>query len=181
MIEQWQELKKTITEMRDNNGTGTQQEVCKFLANLMDVLEKQIQEPCEAIKEIPKDYKYDTETEDFLVYRHMYTGHEIHIEKPVPRYRLEQECEDCISRQYLLDNCVIDKVTMPYVPINRIQEAPPVISQLKTGYWIFDDECKEHGHCPHCGYGSVDLVDGEPHNYCPKCGEKLIVKIQKEQ
>lgn len=40
--EQWQELKETITEMRDNNGTGTQQEVCKFLVNLMDVLEKQM-------------------------------------------------------------------------------------------------------------------------------------------
>lgn len=42
MIEQWQELKETITEMHDNNGTGTQQEVCKFLVNYMDVLEKQI-------------------------------------------------------------------------------------------------------------------------------------------
>ena len=40
MNEQWQELKETITELRDNDGTGTQQEVCKFLANLMDVLEK---------------------------------------------------------------------------------------------------------------------------------------------
>ena len=44
MNEQWQELKETIVEMRDNNGTGTQQEVCKFLTNLMDVLEKQMQE-----------------------------------------------------------------------------------------------------------------------------------------
>ena len=44
MTEQWQELKETITEMRDNDGTGTQQEVCKFLVNLMDVLEKQMQE-----------------------------------------------------------------------------------------------------------------------------------------
>ena len=43
MREQWQELKETITEMRDNDGTGTQQEVCKFLVNYMDVLEKQIQ------------------------------------------------------------------------------------------------------------------------------------------
>lgn len=42
MTEQWRELKETITEMRDNDGTGTQQEVCKFLANLMDVLEKQM-------------------------------------------------------------------------------------------------------------------------------------------
>lgn len=42
MNEQWKELKETITEMRDNDGTGTQQEACKFLANLMDVLEKQM-------------------------------------------------------------------------------------------------------------------------------------------
>ena len=50
MTEQWQELKETITEMRDNDGTGTQQEVCKFLANYMDVLEKQMQEPQESEK-----------------------------------------------------------------------------------------------------------------------------------
>ena len=47
MTEQWQELKETITEMRDNGGTGTQQEVCKFLANYMEILEKQTQQPCE--------------------------------------------------------------------------------------------------------------------------------------
>ena len=44
MNEQWQELKETIIELRDSNGTGTQQEVCKFLANYMDILEKQMQE-----------------------------------------------------------------------------------------------------------------------------------------
>lgn len=42
MTEQWKELKETIVEMRDNDGTATQQEVCKFLANMMDVLEKQM-------------------------------------------------------------------------------------------------------------------------------------------
>ena len=40
---------------------------------------------------------------------------------------LEQApCEDAISRQYLLDNCVVDMVTFPF---NRIQEAPPVNPQ----------------------------------------------------
>lgn len=38
--EEWKELKKTITELRDNGGTGTQQEVCKFLVSYMNVLEK---------------------------------------------------------------------------------------------------------------------------------------------
>lgn len=47
MTEQWRELKETIIEMRDNDGTGTQQEVCKFLANYMEVLEKQMQQPSE--------------------------------------------------------------------------------------------------------------------------------------
>lgn len=40
MTEQWQELKDTIIELRDNNGTATQQEVCEFLVNLMEILEK---------------------------------------------------------------------------------------------------------------------------------------------
>lgn len=42
MNEQWKELKETILELRDNDGVSTQQEVCKFLANLMNVLEKQM-------------------------------------------------------------------------------------------------------------------------------------------
>lgn len=49
MTEQWQELKETIIELRDNDGTSTQQEICKFLVNYMDVLEKQMQGPCEDI------------------------------------------------------------------------------------------------------------------------------------
>lgn len=43
--------------------------------------------------------------------------------------------EDCISRQYLLDNCVVDKVTMPYVPVSKIENAPPVTPQQKIS-WI---------------------------------------------
>ena len=41
MTDAWNELKETIIELRDNDGTGTQQEVCRFLANLMEVLEQQ--------------------------------------------------------------------------------------------------------------------------------------------
>ena len=40
--EAWEELKETIIELRDNDGTCTQQEICKFLTNLMEVEEKQI-------------------------------------------------------------------------------------------------------------------------------------------
>lgn len=43
----------------------------------------------------------------------------------------------------------------------------------KIGHWIYDDECREHGHCSECGYGSIDLVDGKPYNYCSNCGKKM--------
>lgn len=39
------------------------------------------------IHEIPKNYKYDTGTNEFYVYRHMYTGEEIHILKEPNTYR----------------------------------------------------------------------------------------------
>ena len=52
MTDQWRELKETITELRDNDGTGTQREVCKFLANYMDVLEKQMIDPIDRVLEI---------------------------------------------------------------------------------------------------------------------------------
>ena len=45
MTEQWRELKETIIAMRDSDGKCTQQEVCVFLINYMEVLEKQRQEP----------------------------------------------------------------------------------------------------------------------------------------
>ena len=38
----WNELRSTITEMRDNNGTGSQQHVCRFLVNLMSVIEEKL-------------------------------------------------------------------------------------------------------------------------------------------
>lgn len=39
--EKWNELKETIIEMRDSGGTATQNDVCKFLTNLMEILEKE--------------------------------------------------------------------------------------------------------------------------------------------
>ena len=88
----------------------------------------------------------------------------------------EKPCEDCVSRQYLLDNCVVDKVTMPYVPVSKIKNAPPVISQPRTGHWTNGDSI-----CPCCGedkFKDLDAdiwADWQP-KYCPNCGSKMVPK-----
>lgn len=59
MSEQWDELKETIIELRDSNGTATQQEVCKFLANLMNVLEAKMGSTADVVEVVRcKDCKY---------------------------------------------------------------------------------------------------------------------------
>lgn len=55
--------------------------------------------------------------------------------------------------------------------VKQMQAAP--VTTEKVGHWIYDDVCREHGHCSECGYESIDLVDGKPHNYCSNCGSKM--------
>ena len=116
----------------------------------------------EAIKELSVEYFGDSE--------------KIREAKRMAIKALKQEpCEDVISREYLLDNCVVDKVTMPYVPVSKIENAPPVTSKSKTGYWIVHPH--ERGvnweydayECSECHEWSDD-----DSNYCPECGCRMV-------
>lgn len=106
MTKQWQELKATITEMRDNGGTGTQQDVCRFLINYMETLEKQIQEP----RWIPAEpYVPDTNVGKIA------------------------ESEDCISKQAVIDKAFDfmddDCETYRAVYVSDIRKMPSVTPQ----------------------------------------------------
>lgn len=52
--------------------------------------------------------------------------------------------------------------------VNCVASGTPLLK----GHWIYDDDCKEHGHCSECGH-TEDLVDGKSHNYCSNCGAKM--------
>lgn len=43
---------------------------------------------------IPKDYVYDTETNEFYVYRHKHTGDEIHIVKEPSIYLIKEDLKN---------------------------------------------------------------------------------------
>lgn len=76
--------------------TCTEREYDRLMKVLNDNADKLIGiqfgfEVVEELDEIPKDYRYDTETREFLCYRHKYTGQEIHILKDPKTYILSEE------------------------------------------------------------------------------------------
>ena len=90
MTEQWQELKETIIEMRDNAGTGTQQEVCKFLANYMEILEKQMQQPTRPTA------RWERLVDDFKKCSR--------CGRPVKFYRKYKYCPECGAKMEEIDS-----------------------------------------------------------------------------
>lgn len=149
MNEQWQELKETIIEMRDNNGTGTQQEACKFLANLMDVLEKQM-----SGSEIPNSSD--------CISRQAY----------IERYRKWAYSE--YGRK--LDNEVLAiRVAMSLPPVNPQPKMGRWISDAIQGQ--IDSQIVKGFICSECGAISVfrmtggKIVNGD---LCPNCGCRMI-------
>lgn len=151
------------------------------------------QEPCEDVPDNDGDiykcscgYGWDKSK----VFRHHFCPN---CGKPVdgPTKTELKPCGDCISRKYLLD-CVVDKVTMPYVPISKIENAPPVVSQPKMGRWILTPRDKYIDiNCSVCGstrikdysYGysidelnldeADDFLSKARINYCEHCGTKM--------
>ena len=165
MTEQWRELKETIAEMRDNDGTGTQQDVCKFLANLMGVLEKQMQEPMrDATEEELKSVK------DYVESISKQTGFNFYEAQP---------CEDAVSRTLVHEaiTASIAESENPYEMWQRIEALPPVTPQRPKGKWIevfvetpndpYSYGFKSHK-CSKCEYSPLQIS-----NYCPNCGAEM--------
>ena len=87
---------------------------------------------------------------------------------------LEQEpCEDCISRQAVLDKEVYTETSDGWtgwtVDVNDIKELPSVKPEQKIGRWIYHDGYIPYKHeCSECGKRF-----GTDFNYCPNCGTKM--------
>ena len=147
MTEQWQELKETITEMRDNDGTGTQQDACKFLANYMEVLEKQMQEPCE-------DCISRQQALDCFEQTNTRRGAKYAIEtlpSVTPKYTDEE-----IDRAQAVEQAYVDKMV----------ELAVEETKRPNGKWIIVDDCEHFiAKCSECG----EIVDSRMINNYPYC------------
>ena len=91
---------------------------------------------------------------------------------------MEHVWRDKLDSRELIAKMIENAPTVKEIPTKiPLEVFEQLISQEpKTAHWIFDDECKEHGHCSRCEYGIVDLADGEPHNFCPNCGARMVEK-----
>lgn len=104
--------------------------------------------------------------------------------KKIMCHREDQEpCEDCISKQAVIDLIIANHVELNgvnvvmYSPLYKdIKQLPPVTPQQKIGQWIKGRDCYGNNHftCPFCGNDIATKYDGIWNdNYCSNCGAKM--------
>ncbi|MBR3243785.1 MAG: zinc ribbon domain-containing protein [Parasporobacterium sp.] len=141
MTEQWQELKDTIIELRDNDGTSIQQELCTFLVNYMDILEKQIQEPCG--NAISRQAVLDI----------------------VDSYSESQSNVEDVTQDIISDIMALPSVN-PQPKIGHWKRISMDRYTTHAQYWYKCDKCGEHNlgntdYCPSCGAKMVEPQESE--------------------
>lgn len=86
---------------------------------------------------------------------------------------VDMRCEDCISRQAVLD--IIEREEFKGDAISEIEKLPSVTLQPKTGHWIADVDrwgdivTTVNGYrCDKC-----NTFNSDKDNYCPNCGARM--------
>ena len=130
----------------------------------------------EAIKILKDILEEATETEDSICY---VTSGDADALKAAIQALEQQPCEDCISRQAVLDNAYAYGNGLEpegyCVNVEDIQALPPVTPLRPKGKWIhWTDDYKDYVTCSCCEYGEegeVLLSDKTP--FCPICGADM--------
>lgn len=85
----------------------------------------------------------------------------------------QEPCEDCISRQAMLDATVKKNSIWNSITNSKgenleeiISQLPPATPQPKIGHWIVGNY---HIRCSECGEDYTYRL----RNYCPNCGAKM--------
>lgn len=125
-------------------------EVKRMAIQVIKALE---QEPCDKyIKEIDHLHKYISKLETQIV--------------------MQEPCEDCISRQAVLDLVNSD---WKYEGLETYVVSLPSVNPQKIGHWIDTGSGQECSECREiqCGYDSF-------RHFCANCGAKMIEPMESE-
>lgn len=161
MNEQWKQLKDTIVDIRDNNEFEHEDVtlMCRFLVNYMEVLEKQMQEPCEMTAE---EYRQ----------RMIQAFHNANTDELIALCVLPTE-KEFEHLEWLLKNHYKQKTKIGYWIIKDCKEQGYDIGGVKT--WYIQIKCSE------CGFikTAIEGHTGQYH-YCPHCGAKMVEPQESE-
>lgn len=140
--------------------------IADLISTMQPVTPSQGWIPCsEGLLEVPKDYVYDTETADFVVYRNKYSGDEIHIKKPTPTYT-----SDVISKQALYE-ALYEHFHDDDAP-NNITEV--TLGSVRNFVKNFPSAEPTHGTCKDCAMKRLDKSESEEVGaekyFCPVLG-----------
>ena len=112
--------------------------------------------------------------------------------KDVLKWLEQQPCEDCISREAVLDiwhtrycNTREENEETQYKKIAF--ELPSVTPQQKVGHWNRKTKVDAHDiagvktwgiacQCDRCGFATIVIEDFGYYTYCPNCGAKMEAK-----
>ena len=116
------------------------------------------------------------------------------------RLKEQEPCEDCISRQAVLDAFGLSEKTRKYggdhsgydtmmkYEIQDVIEDLPSVNPQRTGHWIEDTngtytDNHDTWECSQCGHVQI-LLEGTPkdndYNYCPNCGCAMVEPQESE-
>lgn len=172
-------------EILKNDTVDTSDDWCEALDIAIKALE---QEPCDDVCEWFEQY-VDIATDivelrfsDGTVKRAKRGLYMRDIEKSIRKMLIDQmanekkqePCEDCVSRQAVLDKMKERDDELSSICPKDIRELPPVTPQPKMGQWkrISMDKYVQHAmayyRCSECGRNIIGT-----HNYCPSCGAKM--------
>ncbi len=155
----------------------------RYVDEVIDYAVKALeQNPIITISEIPKNYDYDTETRDFLVYRNKYTGDKMHIKRPASLYILDQDlCDACVNREavhrQIINWVESDDYGKSLFDLHkRIDTLPIITSKPKEGHWIkekslygWDGKSYQCSVCSRSIHIDPEVEDLNDYPYC-HCG-----------
>jgi hypothetical protein len=158
----------------------------------------------QVVLEIIRDFGYKNDHEEMLINERIkalpsvnpqYTEAEIQKMQEMEQAEIQkayelgtkmQPCEDCISRQAVLDVIDdIDKTTCMneyHVIVDAIDKLPSVNPQPKTGHWIdimVGDMPAQA--CDQCNTFYPLAYTGGGHKYCPNCGCRMVEPQESEE
>lgn len=143
---------------------------------------KWLNENIKALEQEPQTFEWCTDCKEYDQEKHCCHRWSKVIRNTVEEMK-QQPCEDCISRQAVLDKKELVKLddgqSFYCISPEDVETLPPVTPQPKIGHWIKISPAEIY-ECDICGQ-HVMTKDICAYKYCHGCGAKMVEPQESEE